>query len=195
MPANRTRAALFFLLGSFGAGVGGASAQDELPPDLEVRVDAAIDAGVGFLLKEVEGPSGWSPGTDFPSGYAGVQVYALVKSDVSYTHPVVQKGIAAMEAPFEKVYYRLKWLKPVNRLVLSRINQVDQNRETPLEINCLKGAIAGGPGLRRIDANGTVVTDGVMVLRDPASGEIVLQLHGARLVLDFSQGRLTALQD
>ncbi len=104
MPATRTTTALFFLIGSLGTNPAGAPAQEELPPDLEVDIDEAIDAGVDFLLKEVLGPAGWSPGAEFPSGYAAVQVYALVKSDVSYTHPVVQKGIAAMEGPFEKVY-------------------------------------------------------------------------------------------
>ncbi len=103
MPSKRTRAALFLLLGSLGTKSGGGRAQD-LPPEFEVKIDEAIDAGVDFLLKEVQGPGGWSPGPEFPSGYAAVQVYALVKSDVSYTHPVVQKGIAAMEGPFEKVY-------------------------------------------------------------------------------------------
>jgi len=52
----------------------------------------------------------------------------------------------------------------------------------------------GGPGPKRIDADGTVITDRVLVLRDEESGEIVLQMHGARLVWNFSDGRLSSLQ-
>lgn len=77
------------------------------PPGAEIGrdVDEAIDAGIQYLLKEVEGPRGWTPAEKFPAGYAGVQVYALVKSDVSFQHPVVQKGLAIVEgAPFEHVY-------------------------------------------------------------------------------------------
>ena len=74
-------------------------------PDLQENVDGAIDAGVDALLKSVEGPAGWLPDPKFGTGYAALAVYALVKSDVSYLHPVVQKGIQALEGyTFEKVY-------------------------------------------------------------------------------------------
>ena len=85
----------------------GAAAGAVPPPGAEIGrdVDEAIDAGIHYLLKEVEGPGGWTPAEKFPAGYAGVQVYALVKSDVSFQHPVVQKGLAIVEcAPFEHVY-------------------------------------------------------------------------------------------
>jgi len=78
-------------------------------PGLQREIDMAIDAGVKFLLKAVQGPSGWTPmevpPQKFPSGYAALQVYALVKSDVSYRHPVVQEGIQVMERhPLSRVY-------------------------------------------------------------------------------------------
>jgi hypothetical protein len=88
---------------------GGGPARSEEDFKLLADIDAAIDAGVEFILNSTQGPSGWMPddgnGNKFATGYAAIQVYALVKSDVSYLHPTVQKGIAAMESfPFTRVY-------------------------------------------------------------------------------------------
>src|SRR5213594_3780249 len=80
---------------------------EEHPAPLEIERDAdeAIDRAVDFLLLAVEGPSGFTPDPEFQSGYAALQVYALVKGDVSFLHPALQKGIAVMEEyQFEKVY-------------------------------------------------------------------------------------------
>src|SRR6185503_1669346 len=102
-PTKESRMSLQYLFGFLVTAAAGA-----VPPpgaDIGPAVDEAIDAGIKYLLREVEGPRGWTPGDEFPAGYAAVQIYALVKSDVSYQHPIVQKGLALVEsAPFEKVY-------------------------------------------------------------------------------------------
>jgi hypothetical protein len=77
----------------------------EIDAEIDRQVDRAIDAGVDALLRAIDGPRGFTPEEKFPSGYAALQVYALVKSDVSYQHPAVQKGLALLESyQFEKVY-------------------------------------------------------------------------------------------
>ena len=88
----------------FGAAAVAVSAAEPVM-HLDLQIDDAIDRGVAHLLKTVAGPEGWIPCFEFQQGYAALQVYALVKSDVSFQHPDVQKGIAAVEIlPSEKVY-------------------------------------------------------------------------------------------
>jgi hypothetical protein len=88
---------------------GGRPARSEEDFKLLADIDAAIDSGVEFILNTTQGPSGWMPDdgktNDFATGYAAIQVYALVKSDVSYLHPTVQQGITTMESfPFTTTY-------------------------------------------------------------------------------------------
>ncbi len=84
---------------------GGGPARPAEDAKLLEDIDTAIDSGVEYILDAVQGPSSWMPGEKFGTGYAALQVYALVKSDVSYLHPVVQKGISVIEGfNFEKVY-------------------------------------------------------------------------------------------
>lgn len=72
---------------------------------LEQEIDDSIDRGVEYLLAELAGPNGWSPAPDYFSGYLALQLYALLKNDVSYLHPVVLEGLRLLDSqPLEKVY-------------------------------------------------------------------------------------------
>jgi hypothetical protein len=72
---------------------------------LEAAVERAIDRGVEHLLSAVEGPLGWCTENNYPSGYAAVQIYALLKAGVSFRHPSIEKGLAILEgSKFRKVY-------------------------------------------------------------------------------------------
>ncbi len=71
----------------------------------EQAVDDSIDRGVEYLLDQIGGPSGWIPSTVYPAGQLAVQLYALLKSDVSYLHPTVVQGLRLLDGyPLEKVY-------------------------------------------------------------------------------------------
>ncbi len=71
----------------------------------EQAVDSAVDRGVEFLLYQVSTLDGWTPDLRYPDGYTALQIYALVKSDVSYLHPSVQTGLRLLESfTHEKVY-------------------------------------------------------------------------------------------
>src|ERR1041385_7775588 len=85
-----------------------------------IDIDGSIDAGVEFLIKAIEGPNGWTcdPKGDYASGYVALQVYALVKSDVSYQHPVVAKGIEFLQnSNFDRVYCTALYLMAYDAMV------------------------------------------------------------------------------
>ncbi len=69
---------------------------------LDREVEQAIDRGTEFLLRAVrgmaKGPDNKAVGTwkaveGYPMGSAAIQVYALVKSDIPYSHPTVREGL------------------------------------------------------------------------------------------------------
>jgi len=82
--------------------------------ELNRRIEQAIDRGASFLLKvlrgEAKAPDGTSMGTwdavpGYPMGCAAIQVYALVKSDISYTHPIIREGLSRLASlPLQKTY-------------------------------------------------------------------------------------------
>lgn len=74
------------MLSSLCAPVHGAEAS------LDDRVDAAIQKGVNFLLREIQG-KGWFQGGNYPNGRIAIQVYALAKCDVSPRHPTLLEGL------------------------------------------------------------------------------------------------------
>ncbi len=72
---------------------------------LDQRIDNAIDWGTAYLLQEVNKGEGWAPVNEYPMGYIAIQLYALLKNDVSYLDPRVQEGInLLMGFPNKKVY-------------------------------------------------------------------------------------------
>ena len=78
------------------------------------RVEKAIDRGTEFLLEALQGkakgPDGkpvgtWTAYPGYPMGCAAIQVYALVKSDIPYTYPVVKEGLDLLNTmPMQKTY-------------------------------------------------------------------------------------------
>ena len=78
------------------------------------EVERAIDAGTEFLLSvlrgEAKGPDGkpvgtWTAVEGYPMGCAAIQVYALVKSDIPISHPIVKEGLKRLSGmPFAKTY-------------------------------------------------------------------------------------------
>jgi hypothetical protein len=94
--------------------------------------------------------------------------------------------------------YRYELRRPApNRLILSRFNQADEDRETQLEINVVKGAdpdpITGQRGGARTQPDGKVLVDKVLVRRAD-DGELRVQLHGARMEWDFAAGVMSAFR-
>ena len=86
--------------------------------------------------------------------------------------------------------YRLTW--PLeNRVIVTRINGVDDDRETSLEINVLKGSVEASPDFEETT---DVVTYGKLELRRGDDGELKLQMHGARMEWDFANGVMTGLR-
>lgn len=72
---------------------------------LDAEIDASIDRGVDYLLEQVQSSAGWTPIDDYPAGYLSVQLYALLKSDVTYLHPALLKALGRLEVlPMKKVY-------------------------------------------------------------------------------------------
>lgn len=73
--------------------------------DFEIAVDGSIDLGIEFLFKELNTLHGWTPELKYKSGYIALQLYAFLKNDVSYLHPVIQNGLRELNSyPLEKVY-------------------------------------------------------------------------------------------
>jgi len=58
----------------------------------EEAVDRAIDRGVRFLLDDIQ-KSNWIRKSTYVQGHLAIQLYALLKSDVSIHHPLIQEGL------------------------------------------------------------------------------------------------------
>ncbi|MBN1420325.1 MAG: HEAT repeat domain-containing protein [Planctomycetes bacterium] len=58
----------------------------------EEAVDRAIDRGVRFLLEDIR-KSDWIRKDNYRQGHLAIQLYALLKSDVSIHHPLIQEGL------------------------------------------------------------------------------------------------------
>lgn len=72
---------------------------------LAQRVDSSIDWGTDYLLHQVVGSEGWDPTPEYPMGYTAIQLYALLKNDISYLDPRIQEGLARLgDLPPRKVY-------------------------------------------------------------------------------------------
>lgn len=71
---------------------------------LEAQIDDAIDHGVEYLLHQVS-TAGWTPTDKYRAGYLAVQLYALLKSDVSYLHSGLLAALGQLRSfRHEKVY-------------------------------------------------------------------------------------------
>ncbi|MDP6989058.1 MAG: hypothetical protein QF903_06230 [Planctomycetota bacterium] len=99
------------------AGSWPASVQDVAPAPqgeaLKLRVNAAIDLGVDYLLRAQNRDGSWGPAGgrlqeghfDRRYGHTALAVYTLVKSGLAPTHPSVRRGTAYMLGGFPtKVY-------------------------------------------------------------------------------------------
>lgn len=87
--------------------------------------------------------------------------------------------------------YRLTW-PAENKVIVTRIDGVDNDRETSLEINVLKGSVETSPGFEQ--GSNKVVAYGKLELRRDVDGELKLQMHGARMEWDFANGVMTGLR-
>jgi hypothetical protein len=83
-------------------------------------------------------------------------------------------------------------LRPQDRVVVSRIHSLQNDDETPLELNLLAGSIWKSRDIQM--GNGGLVEFGKVELRRDAAGELKLQLHGARFELTFGGGTLVGLR-
>jgi hypothetical protein len=88
--------------------------------------------------------------------------------------------------------YRLRRPPDKDKVIVTRINSVDNDRETSLEIDVLKGSLDPSPGFEQ-DTNG-IVNYGKLDLRRANDGELKVQMHGARMEWDFANGVLSALR-
>jgi len=109
MPSRRIRRAAsviasIALPAILGRSVPAAAVPPE-DPALSAAVEQAVDAGVEYLLREVEGPSGWCPGGQHEAGQTAVQLCALLHGGVSFRHPSLAKALRFLdEEPLAEVY-------------------------------------------------------------------------------------------
>lgn len=88
--------------------------------------------------------------------------------------------------------YRLHAPQGQNKVIVTRINSVDGDRETSLDIHVRKGSIVPSPDYEQ--ASNGAVSYGILALRRAGTGELTLQMHGARMEWDFANGRLTGMR-
>ena len=89
--------------------------------------------------------------------------------------------------------YRYRLTQPQeSRVIVTRINGVDDDRETSLEIDVLKGSVEGSVDLELGPSKQVIY--GKLDLRRDDDGELVLRMHGARMEWDFAGGVMTGLR-
>jgi hypothetical protein len=87
--------------------------------------------------------------------------------------------------------YRLE--RPVeNRVVVTRIDGMDDDRETSLAIDVLEGSVETLPGYE--ESTSGLAIYGKLDLRRDQNDELKLQMHGARMEWDFGNGVMTGLR-
>ena len=77
-------------------------------------------------------------------------------------------------------------------MVVTRVHSLQDDAETPLEINLLAGSVWTSRDFEK-SLTGSVEY-GKLELRRDAAGELKLQLHGARFELTFAKGTLVGLR-
>ncbi len=99
--------------------------------------------------------------------------------------------------------YRVTWPSHNQsqlELIVTRVNALDMDdvsgrpRETTLELYRLKGSITGLPGLFRKQPNSDVVSSDKVLLKRANDGELIVQLHGARMEWDFANSLLRVIR-
>jgi hypothetical protein len=89
--------------------------------------------------------------------------------------------------------YRYRLARPLaNRVVVTRIDGMDDDRETSLAINVLEGSVETSPGYEEDLGGGAIY--GKLDLRRDQAGELKLQMHGARMEWDFANGVMAGLR-
>jgi hypothetical protein len=87
--------------------------------------------------------------------------------------------------------YRLDWPAD-DQVTITRVNAVDNNRETALNIYVTKGTVEPSPGAEK-EPDGQV-TYGKVHLRRSSDGDLKLRMHGARMEADIRNGVVTGLR-
>ena len=88
--------------------------------------------------------------------------------------------------------YRLAWPATTDRVEVTRLDGVNKGLdgkdwETTLAVHVLEGTVAGSGDFSRLPDN-TTVRYGRVLLRRAASGDLTLQMHGARMEWGFADG-------
>lgn len=87
----------FFIVGLVpvaGASQGAPPAAQAPPHATQEQIDAAIDKGVGYLLKQQEIDGSWRADEHrYISGQTGLCVYTLLKAGLPKSHPAVRRGL------------------------------------------------------------------------------------------------------